>query len=175
MLIELENTSPKLGDNVFLAPNATVIGDVTIGDNASVWFNAVVRGDINKITIGSYTNIQDLAMIHTPSDLPVEIGDHVTVGHKALIHGCKIGSYCLIGMGSIIMDGAEIGNNCIVAAGAVVTQGTTVPSGTLVVGMPAKPKRELTSEELGEIQSSAKRYFEYARLYRQLDIGSYKQ
>lgn len=165
MLIELDGKKPTIDETVFVAPNATVIGDVLIGEHSSIWFNAVVRGDMNSIRIGKYTNIQDLSIVHVTHNANVEIGDNVTIGHKALIHGCKIGNNCLIGMGSILMDDVEVGDNCIIGAGSLVTQGTKVPAGSLVYGSPAKMKRELMPDEIELIIESAGRYNETAKKY----------
>ncbi len=141
-----------------------IIGDVRFGENVSVWFGSVLRADINYIQIGNYSNIQDLTVVHLTEDLPVIIGDYVTVGHRALIHGCEIGNNVLIGMGAIILDRAKIGNNCIVAAGSVIKEGMVVPDNTLVAGVPAKIKREVTEEEVKLLKESALHYVEYATL-----------
>lgn len=166
MIIEFDNKKPIIDSSVFIAPNATVIGDVIIGAKSSIWFQTVLRGDMESIKIGEYTNIQDLTMVHLPESIGVEVGNYVTVGHKALIHGCKIGDNCLIGMGSIIMDNVEVGDNCIIGAGSLVTQGTKIPSGTMVFGSPAKVKRELTPEEIEVIRKTAFRYYEYVVKYK---------
>ncbi|RLD97885.1 MAG: gamma carbonic anhydrase family protein [Aquificota bacterium] len=156
--------------DVFVALNATVIGDVVIGEGSSVWFGSVVRGDVNYIRIGSYTNLQDNSVIHvTTAKYPTIIGDQVTMGHRVLVHGCVIGSRCLIGMGAILMDGVEIGDESLVAAGAVVTPGTKVPPRSLVRGFPAKVMRELTDEEVAEIERLAKHYANLASWY----LGEY--
>lgn len=161
---------PRMAMNVFVAPNAAVIGDVVIGDHSSVWFGSVVRGDVNYIRIGSYTNLQDNSVIHVTTDkYPTIIGDEVTMGHRVLVHGCVIGSRCLIGMGSILMDGVEIGDESLVAAGAVVTPGTRVPPRSLVRGFPARVVRELSEEEVAEIKRLAKHYANLASWY----LGEY--
>lgn len=161
---------PKMAMDVFVALNATVIGDVVIGEGSSVWFGSVVRGDVNYIRIGSYTNLQDNSVIHvTTAKYPTIIGDQVTMGHRVLVHGCVIGSRCLIGMGAILMDGVEIGDESLVAAGAVVTPGTKVPPRSLVRGFPAKVMRELTDEEVAEIERLAKHYANLASWY----LGEY--
>lgn len=165
MIRDFEGKRPQIDKSVFVAENAIVIGNVTIAPYASVWFQSVIRGDINSIRIGEYTNVQDFCMIHVPSDKSADIGQYVTVGHRALLHGCKVGNNCLIGMGSIIMDGVEIGDNCIVGAGSLVTQGTIVPAASLVLGSPAKVKKGLTPEEILQIKESAIHYFEYSRKY----------
>ncbi|MBI2092965.1 MAG: gamma carbonic anhydrase family protein [Deltaproteobacteria bacterium] len=165
MIVTYKNKSPEIAKDVFIAENVTVVGDVAIGENSSVWFGAVIRGDSNSIKIGSRTNIQDLCVVHVDSSNKVEVGDNVTIGHRAIIHGCKIGSNCLIGMGSIIMSGAQIGDDCIVGAGALVTEGQVIPPKSLVLGMPGKPKRSLTDSELMEIKKAAEHYLKKGREY----------
>lgn len=165
MILTLEGNTPKIGKGTFVAENSTIIGDVAVGENCGLWFLSVLRGDIGSIHIGNYTNVQDHCICHTPPSVTLEVGDYVTVGHRALIHGCKIGNNCLIGMGSIVMNHAEIGDNCIVGAGAVVTEGTKVPPNSLVLGMPARVKRELTAEEITGIRKSAENYFLFSRKY----------
>lgn len=139
--------------------SAHVIGDVEIGEESSVWFNAVVRGDVNYIRIGKRTNIQDGCVLHVARrTLPLVIGDEVTVGHNATLHACTVGTRVLIGMGATVMDGAEIGDNSIVAAGSLVTPNTKIPEGSMVMGSPAKVKRELTEEEKRSVRDSAAHY-----------------
>ena len=135
---------PVLGNGVYLAKTAVVLGDVTLGDYASVWFGAVLRGDLNRIVVGANSNIQDNAVVHLADDFPCLIGAWVTVGHSAIVHACTIGDECLIGMGATILDGAEIGAQSIIGANALVTGGTKVPPGSLVLGSPAKVVRALT-------------------------------
>ncbi len=162
-----KNVYPKIASSVFVASNATVIGDVRIGDSSSIWFGSVVRGDVNYICMGSMTNLQDSSVVHVTTDkYPAIIGDEVTIGHRALIHGCVIGSRCLIGMGAILLDGVEVGNECLVAAGALVTPGTKVPPRSLVMGFPAKVVRELRGEEVKEIERLAHHYAHLADWYR---------
>ncbi len=157
---------PKIGEGVFLAEGSFVIGDVEIGDGSSIWFNTVVRGDVNYIRIGKNTNIQDLTMVHvTTAKYPTIIGDNVTIGHRAMIHGCVIGNNCLIGMGAIILDGVKIGNNCLVAAGSLLTQGKEFPDGVLIKGAPAKVARELSPEEIEMIENLAHHYRKLAGTY----------
>jgi len=157
---------PKISPSAFVAPNATVIGDVVIGKNSSVWFGSVVRGDVNYIRIGSFTNVQDNSVLHvTTEKFPLIIGDEVTMGHRVLVHGCVVGSRCLIGMGAILMDGVEIGDECLVAAGALIPPGTKVPHRSLVRGFPAKVVRELSDEEVEEIKRLAKHYANLASWY----------
>ncbi len=164
MLFSYKEKNPKLGKQVFIAPAAILIGDVEIGDFSSVWFGTVVRGDIHYIKIGKYTNIQDNVIVHVTKDkFPVEIGDYVTVGHGAIIHGCKIGTNVLIGMGAKVLDGADIGDNCIVAAGSVIREGLKVPSNSLVVGIPGRIKRKLKKSEVEALKKHAENYSEYAK------------
>lgn len=145
-ILAYKETFPKLGKDVYIAPGAWVIGDVVIGDRTSIWFNTIVRGDVHYIRIGSETNIQDNSTLHvTEGKFPLEIGDRVTIGHRAIVHGCVVEDDCLIGMGSIIMDGAKIGSGSLVAAGSVVTPGFIVPPGSIVMGVPATV-RELVGE-----------------------------
>ncbi|MFH1873702.1 MAG: gamma carbonic anhydrase family protein [Pseudomonadota bacterium] len=165
MKMKFNDYIPDVHQSVFVAPNATIIGNVNIGLQSSVWFGAVIRGDFDKIEIGQRTNIQDLCLIHTSKKYSVIIGNDVTVGHRALVHGCRIKDRVLVGMGSIIMNGAEIGEDCIVAAGAVVTEGTKVPDGSLIMGVPGKVKRKLTTEELEYIKLAASHYIDYAECY----------
>lgn len=166
MLVGFENKKPKIGSDVYVAPNATIIGNTTIEEGASIWFGSVIRADVNSIRVGKKSNIQDLAVLHVPAAYKIDIGNNVTVGHKALLHGCKIGDNCLIGMGAIIMDGVEIGENCIVGAGSLVTGGSKIPSGSMVFGSPAKVKRELTKEEVEKIAWSADHYYKHSNKYK---------
>lgn len=149
---------PRLGKDVYIAKTAVVIGDVTLGDNASVWYNATVRGDINRIEIGHHSNIQDNAVIHLADDFPCLIGNWVTVGHSAIVHACTVGDECLIGMGATILDGAVIGEQSVIGANALVTQGTVIPPGSMVMGSPAKVKRALTPEERAGLKKWAEKY-----------------
>ena len=160
--------TPSYGENCFFADNATLIGDVVMGDSCSVWFQAVVRGDVHRIRIGNHVNIQDGAVIHaTYKTAPTTIGNNVSIGHNAIVHGCTIHDNVLVGMGAIIMDDAVVESNSIIAAGAVVTKNTIVPSGTVFGGMPAKKIKD-TSPELisGEIARIAKNYSLYASWFK---------
>lgn len=162
-LIDFEGKFPTVADGVFVAPGASVIGEVELGIDSSVWYNAVIRGDVCPISIGARTNIQDLSVIHVTSGThPTTIGDDVTVGHGATIHGCEIEDRCLIGMGAIILDGAVVESESLVAAGSLIPPGMRIPSGSLVMGSPAKIKRELTDEERASIEASAYHYVELA-------------
>jgi carbonic anhydrase/acetyltransferase-like protein (isoleucine patch superfamily) len=159
------DTSPQLGQRVFLHPSCQVIGDVAIGDDSSVWCNTVLRGDVNRIVIGRGTNVQDLSMGHVshktaakPEGSPLIIGNHVTIGHSVILHGCSIGNECLIGMGSIILDDVVIPDHVMVGAGSLVAQGKTLESGMLYLGRPAKAVRALTQEEIKYLKYSAEHY-----------------
>lgn len=158
---------PKIHETAFVAPSADVVGETEIGPESSVWFQVVIRGDVNSIKIGSRTNIQDLSMLHvTRKKWPLRIGDEVTVGHRVMLHGCTVGNRVLIGMGATLMDGCEIGDECIVAAGALVTEGKKFPPRSLILGSPAKVVRELTEEELAFLPKSAQNYVNDSREYR---------
>lgn len=165
MIIGYKHYKPEIDSSVFIAENSTVIGRCFIEQNCSIWFNAVLRADVNEIRVGSGTNIQDGCVVHCDDDFKVTIGKNVTIGHNAIIHGCTIGSGCIIGMGSTILDGAVIGDNVIVGANSLITSGKTIPSGVLVVGSPAKVVRELTSEEIEGIRHSVSGYVALSREY----------
>ena len=154
---------PKLHESVFIADGAKVLGDVVMGEDSSVWYNAVIRADNARVTIGKQTNIQDGAIIHVDPDSPVKIGDGVVVGHGAIIHACTVGDHSLVGMGAIILNDAVIGKDCLIGAGALVTGGTVIPDGMLVLGSPAKVIRPVTEAEKGDIQESAEGYAAEAR------------
>lgn len=157
---------PRIPASCFIEQSAQVIGDVEIGEESSVWFNTVVRGDVNRIRIGRRTNIQDLCLIHVLKDKnATTVGDEVTVGHHVVLHGCTIGNRVLVGMGAVVMDGAVVGDDCIIAAGALLTPGTEIPPGMLAVGSPARPRRPLTPEEREWLTRSAANYVEYALAY----------
>ncbi|MDA0692377.1 MAG: gamma carbonic anhydrase family protein [Nitrospinae bacterium] len=159
MIHPFKEKKPQIDASALVMESAQIIGDVIIGEESSVWFNAVIRGDVNHIRIGKYTNIQDGCVLHVARrTLPLLIGDEVTVGHNVVLHACTIGSQCLIGMGAIVMDGADIGEQSIVGAGSLVTPGTKIPPRSLVLGSPARVKRELTEEEIRGIRESAANY-----------------
>lgn len=153
----------QIHETAFIAPGAVVLGNVTIGERSSIWYHAVLRGDRDSIVIGSESNIQDNAVVHMDSGYPVEIGDHVTIGHGAIVHGCRIGDNTMIGMGAILMNGCKIGKNCIVGAGALVTQNVEIPDHSLVIGNPAKVKRTVTEEEICHNLKNAQMYAEEAQ------------
>lgn len=160
MIRDLKGIKPDIHEDTFIADTASVIGDVNIGKGSSVWYGAVVRGDIENITIGEFTNIQDNSVVHTETDIPTKIGDYTVVGHNAIVHGCTIGNNCLIGMGAIILNKAVIGDNCIIGAGALVPEGKVIPPNSLVLGIPGKVVRQVTEEEIESIRKNALRYNE---------------
>lgn len=169
MIREFQNKTPKIHESVFVAENAVIIGDVEIAKDASIWYNCVLRGDVNFIRIGEKTNIQDGTIIHVSSiggDFATIIEHEVTVGHAAMIHACYIETGCLIGMGAIILDGARIGKNSLIAAGSVVTPGTQIPERSLVMGSPAKVKRQMTGEEIKDLERFWQGYVELNEIYR---------
>jgi carbonic anhydrase/acetyltransferase-like protein (isoleucine patch superfamily) len=149
---------PALGKNVFIAKNTTVIGDVTLGAHSSVWYGAVLRGDINRIVVGHHSNIQDNAVLHLTDDFPCILGNWVTVGHGAIVHACTVGDETLVGMGAVILDGAVIGKQSLIGAKALVTQGTKIPPGSLVLGAPAKVVRKLSKQERAGLKWWAQKY-----------------
>ncbi len=156
----------RIPESVFLAEGTRIVGSVTIGEESSVWYNAVIRGDEDRITIGARTNIQDNAVLHCDRDHPLTIGDDVTIGHGAIVHGCTVGSRVIIGMGAIIMNDACIGDNCIIGAGALVTQGMKIPEGQVAYGSPAQPVRPLKLMERMSLKKTAAAYVKAAAEYR---------
>ena len=159
---------PKLGERVYVDQSAQVIGDVELGDHASVWMNAVVRGDVHSIRIGAHSNVQDCCVVHVFKDQhPTVLADHVTVGHSVTLHGCRIDSYCLIGMGATILNGAKIGAGSIVAAGAVVPENREFPPRSLIVGIPAKHAGKVTEEQARDVERAAREYVERAAAHRE--------
>ncbi|MCX7167106.1 MAG: gamma carbonic anhydrase family protein [Rhodocyclales bacterium] len=165
-IYSLGDRRPNLGRDVWVAPNATVIGDVRLGDNASVWWNAVLRGDNDTITIGANSNIQDGSVLHVDDGVPLTIGAHVTVGHLVMLHGCTIGDESLIGIKSVILNNAVIGRHCIIGANSLIPEGKVIPERSLVMGSPGKVVRQLTDEEVARLQLAAQGYVENARRYR---------
>jgi len=163
---------PRIDDTAIVFAGATVVGRVVLGAGSSIWFGAVVRGDVDDVTIGARTNVQDRAVIHvTTKRFETRIGDDVTIGHAAVLHGCTVHDRVLVGIGAIVLDGAEIGSDCMVAAGALVTPGTKIPSGHLAVGSPARVKRPLEQAELDHLRRSAANYVALSARYRQLGIA----
>jgi len=165
-IIAYQGITPRLHASVFVAPGAMIIGDVAIGSDSSVWFNAVIRGDVNSIRIGEMTNVQDLCMLHvTHKKYSLTIGSHVTIGHGAILHGCTVRDSVLIGMGATVLDAATIGSESLIAAGAVIREGMQVPEGVLVAGVPAKVIRDLRDDEMQQIKQSAINYKNYVHTY----------
>lgn len=166
-IITYRGTRPSVHPGAWIAPGVTLIGDVEIGDESSVWFGTVMRGDVHSIRMGQRSNVQDNCVVHVAKGVwPTVIGNDVTVGHGVVVHGCVVGDGCLIGIGSTILDGAVIGAESLVAAGSVVKEGFEVPPRSLVVGVPAVVKREVTDDELGRMRQNSLNYLEYARTYR---------
>jgi len=169
LILPFGEHTPRIGRDVFVAPNATLIGDVEIGDEASVWFGAVLRGDVGPIRVGPRTNIQDLVCIHLTEGISrALIGADVTVGHGAILHGCVVGNRCLIGMGSVLLDNAQIGEGSVIAASSVVTPNMVIPPRSLVRGTPGRVIREVTSEEAGMGIYGAEHYQKTSRIYREM-------
>jgi len=167
LILPYRGMHPRIDERAYLAPTAVVIGDVVIGPQSSVWFHAIVRGDVEKIRIGRRTNVQDSAVVHVTRDTwSTLIGDDVTLGHHATVHGCTIGNRVLVGIGAIVLDGAEIGDDCLIAAGALVPPGMKVPPRSLVSGVPGKVRRGLTDEEAAHLLWYANNYVEYSETYR---------
>lgn len=166
MIWQLPGQPPRLGHGVYVAPGATVVGDVELGAEANVWFGAVLRGDVEKLTIGRRSNVQDNSVLHADPGAPLVVGDEVTIGHMVMLHGCRVGDHSLIGIGAVIMNHARIGANCLVGARSLVTEGKTFPDGVLIVGSPARVIRELTAEEIAGLKASADRYVQRAGQYR---------
>lgn len=167
MIKSFNDKHPKIHSTAFIADDAIIIGDVDIGENASVWFGSVLRGDVNFIRIGDRTNIQDGTVVHVSSkDHPTILENDITVGHRVTLHGCYIETGCLIGIGSILLDGVRVGKNSLVAAGSLLTPGTIIPPRSMVMGSPAKVKRELTEDEIVGIQQNVARYVELSGIYR---------
>ena len=170
MLIKTINgKSPEFGENCFIAENATIVGEVSMGDECSVWFNAVIRGDVHYVKMGNRVNVQDGAVIHcTYQRFPTNIGNNVSIGHNALVHGCTLHDNVLIGMGAIVMDGCVVESNSIVAAGAVVTQHTRIESGSIYAGVPAKKIKDISAElQAGESNRIAENYVKYAGWFKE--------
>jgi carbonic anhydrase/acetyltransferase-like protein (isoleucine patch superfamily) len=166
MIRKFKDSDPKIHESVFIAENAVVIGDVEIGEGSSVWYGCVVRGDVNYIRIGKNTNIQDLTMIHVSrDDYPTVVEDEVTVGHQVTLHGCHIERNSLIGIGAIVLDGARIGQHSLIGAGSLVTPNTIIPERSLVMGSPAKVKREMTNDEVADLEHFWKGYVELSTEY----------
>lgn len=162
MIYRYQQRTPNIGKQVFVADSADVIGSVILGDHASVWFNAVIRGDTDTISIGAGSNVQDNAVIHTDPGMQVVIGENVTIGHSAVVHGCVIGDYSLIGINAVILNGARVGRYCLIGANALVPEGMQIPDNSLVLGTPAKVVRQLSDDALAGLRHSAQVYQEKA-------------
>lgn len=165
MFYKLGERQPSRGKNVFVADNARIIGDVVLADESSVWFGAIIRGDNHTIAIGSQSNVQDGAVLHTDPGIPLTLGTGVTVGHQAMLHGCEVGDYSLIGIHAVILNGAKIGKHCIIGAHALIPEGMEVPDGSLVVGAPGKVIRQLSEPHQKMLEASAAHYVSNARRY----------
>ena len=163
---EVDGKTPQVDSTAWIADSAQVMGHVTLGPDASVWFGCVLRGDTESMTIREGSNIQDLTVMHADHGLPLTIGKHVTVGHKVMLHGCTIGDESLIGIGAIVLNGARIGKNCLVGAGSLVTEGKEFPDGSMIMGTPAKVVRQLTPEQIEGLRLSAQHYIDNARMFR---------
>jgi len=165
MILTLAGRAPRIGGSVYIAPSADVIGDVDLGENSSVWFQCVLRGDIEPIRVGAYSNIQDGSVLHTMKGAPTIVGEWVTVGHQVTLHGCTVGDHCLIGMGAVLLNHVKVGEGSIIAAGALVAEQTEVPPRSLFMGVPAKFRRQVTEEELAFINMHAENYLRYKARY----------
>ena len=166
MIYEFKNNKPEVDETSFIAPGARVIGKVKLKEYTSIWYNAVLRSDLNQMVLGKGTNIQENSALHVDTDKPLHIGDYVTVGHSATIHGCTVKDNCLIGMGAVILNNAVINENSMVAAGSLVTENKEFPPNSLIMGSPAKVVRELTEEEIASIKESAEHYMELAKEHK---------
>ena len=168
LILPVKGIMPAMGNNCFIAPNATIVGDVIMGDDCSVWFNAVIRGDVNSIRMGNKVNVQDGAVLHcTYQKTKVVIGNNVSIGHNAIVHGCVIADNVLVGMGAIVMDNVQVGSNCIIAAGAVVLENTIIEPGCIYAGVPAKKVKNISEELInGEINRIADNYLMYSSWFK---------
>ena len=166
MIYDLGAQQADIADDAFVAPDATVIGDVCLMPGSSVWFGAIIRGDIERITVGRGSNVQDGTVMHTDPDNPCTLGDYVTVGHMAMLHGCQVGNGSLIGIGATMLNGSRVGKNCIVGAHTLITEGKEFPDGVLIVGTPGKIMRELHDDDFARMRANADRYVERAKRYR---------
>ena len=162
----IDGVAPHIAATAWVADSAQVMGQVELGEGASVWFGAVVRGDTDRITIGAGSNIQDASVLHADAGQPVLVGERVTVGHQVVLHGCTIGDESLIGIGAVVLNGAKIGKNCLVGAGALVTEGKEFPDGSMILGSPAKAVRQLTPAQIEGLRQSARHYTDNARRFR---------
>lgn len=166
-IYELDGRKPDIAESAWVADSAQVMGDVTLGEGASIWFGAIARGDSDRIVVGAGSNIQDGSVLHADESMPLTVGERVTVGHQVMLHGCTIGDESLIGIGAIVLNGVKIGKNCLVGAGSLVTEGKEFPDGSMIIGSPAKVVRQLTPEQIEGLRKSAQHYVENARRFRQ--------
>lgn len=166
MIYRVDGRTPRVAEDSYVAPGAVVIGDVDLGPQTSVWFGAVLRGDVERITLSRGVNVQDGSVLHTDPGAPMLLEENVTIGHKVMLHGCRVGRNSLIGIGAVILNHAVIGPNSLVGAGALVTENKTFPEGVLILGSPARVARELTAEEIARLPKTAERYIARAALYR---------
>lgn len=171
LLVPFDGHTPHIDPEAWVAPNATLVGKVRIAADANVWFGAVLRGDIDEIVLGARSNLQDNAVIHTEAGNPTIVGEDVSIGHGAIVHGCVVEDGCLIGMNATVLNGAVIGANTLVAAGALVLEGTVVPPRSLVAGVPAKVRRELTDDEVAGLLGNSARYVPRAKLYKAAEVA----
>lgn len=165
-IYELDGHAPQLGENAYVADSAQVIGQVTLGENASVWFGTVIRGDSERITIGKNCNVQDACVLHADEGVPLTLEDNVSIGHQVMLHGCTVGAGSLIGIGAIVLNHAKIGKNCLVGAGALVTEGKEFPDGSMILGSPAKAVKQLSPEQIEGLQRIAQHYVDNAARFR---------
>ena len=165
MIYELGSQHPDIAMDAYVAPNATIIGDVHLLGESNIWFGAVLRGDIERITVGRGSNVQDGTIVHTDPNNPCTLGDYVTVGHLAMLHGCNVGDGSLIGIGATLLNGSSVGQNCIVGAHTLITEGTEFPEGVLIMGTPGKVVRELTKDDFLRMRANADRYILRSRRY----------
>jgi carbonic anhydrase/acetyltransferase-like protein (isoleucine patch superfamily) len=170
MMISLGDSDPKCEASSWIAPTATLIGKVSLAESASVWFGAVLRGDNEPIRVGARSNVQDLCVLHTDPGFPLTIDEDCSIGHQAMLHGCKIGSGSMIGIGAIVLNGARIGKGCLIGAGAIVTEGAEIPDNSLVIGMPGKVKRAVSAEQASFILDNAADYAKRAQRYRDAGV-----
>ncbi len=165
MIYSLDNGTPQRGENVFVAQTATVVGDVVLGNDVGVWFGAVIRGDNERITVGNGTNVQDCCVLHTDPGCPLDIGDNVTIGHKAMLHGCTIGNWALIGINAVVLNNARIGESCLIGANTLITDGKEIPDNSLVVGSPGRVIRQLNDNEIDMLKRFNQSYIDKIRRY----------
>ena len=165
-IYQLDDLKPVIADSAWVADSAQVMGNVTLAADSSVWFGAIIRGDMDRITVGAGTNIQDGSVLHADDNMPLTIGENVTVGHQVMLHGCTIGDGSLIGIQAVVLNGAKIGKNCLVGAGALVTEGKEFPDGSMILGSPAKAVRQLSEAQLAGLKMSAQHYIDNARRYK---------